>query len=83
VIGVKDEDAVHRLFDRRDHFVFLGRNTEGHAQEIAGVGQLVVRIDERLADRILVRHRRDRRHLGNQAVRADLAVLGSEMSVLS
>ena len=52
----------------------LGRDAEGHAQEIAGVGQVVVRIDERLADRIFVGHRRDRRHLGDQAVAGDHAL---------
>jgi hypothetical protein len=46
VVGVQDEDAVHRLFDGGDHFIFFGRNAEGHAQEVAGIGQLVVRIDE-------------------------------------
>jgi len=71
---MKDEDAVHGLFDRRDHFVFFSRHAEGHAQEVAGVGQVVVRIEERLPHRILVGHGRDGRHLGDQAVAGDLAL---------
>ncbi len=74
MIGVQDEDSVHRLFDRRVHFIRLGGNAEGHAQEVAGVGQRVVRVQEGLADAVLVRHRRDRRDLGDQAVRGDGAL---------
>ena len=74
VIGVEDENPVERLFDHRVDHIGLGRNGKGHPQEIAGIAQRVVGIDERLADRILVGHRRDCRHLGDQPVRADLAV---------
>ena len=74
MIGVEDEDPVHRLFNCRDHLILLGRDAEGHLQEIAGVAELVVGIDERLADRILIGHGRDRRHLGDQAVAGDLAL---------
>ncbi len=54
VIGVEDEDAVERLFHHRVHLVGLGGNAEGHPQEIAGVGQGIVGIDERLTNRIFV-----------------------------
>ena len=39
MIGVEDEDAPHRILDHRIDLIGLGRDAEGHAQEIAGVGQ--------------------------------------------
>ena len=47
--------------------VFLARHGEAHVQKIRRVIELVARIDEGLADRIFVGHRRDRRHLGDHA----------------
>jgi hypothetical protein len=41
-----------------------------------GVRQRVLRVDVGLADGVLVRHGHQRRHLGDQADRGDLAVLG-------
>ena len=49
----------------------LARHGEGHVQEIFGIAQRVLRIHEGLAERIFERHRRDRRHLGDQAVGRD------------
>ena len=71
MVGMEHQDAVHRLLDDRVDLVLLGRDREHHLQEVAGVGEVVARIDERLADRILVGHRRDRRHLGDQPVGRD------------
>jgi hypothetical protein len=71
MIGVKDEDLVHRRLDHRVDLIFLSGDAEGHAQEIAGVAQVVARIEEGLADRIFIGHRRDRRNLGDQAVAGD------------
>ncbi len=76
VVGVQDEDAVERARDDRIDHVGLARHREAHLQEVRGVVEVVARIDERLADRILVGHRRDRRHLGDQAVAGDHALLG-------
>lgn len=75
MIGVEDENPIERALDDEVHHIFLGRNTEGHAQEIARIGQLVARIDEGLADRIFIRHRRDRRHLRDQPVAGDHALV--------
>ncbi len=74
VIGVEDEDLVHRRFDHRIDFIVFCRHAEGHAQEIAGVGQAVVGEQEGLADRIFVGHRGERRHLRDQAVHRDGAL---------
>jgi len=76
VVGVQDEDAIERALDHRVHLIGLGGDTEGHLEEIAGIGQRVVGIDEGLADRIFVRGRRDRRHLGDQPVAGDAAMVG-------
>ena len=54
--------------DRID-LVVLARHREAHVQEVLGVAQIVLRIDERLADRIFVGHRGDRRHFGDHADR--------------
>mgnify|MGYP003694788211 CR=1 FL=1 len=43
--------------------------------KFARVGELVARIHERLPDRVLVAHRHQRRQLGDQADRRDLAVV--------
>ena len=74
VVGVQDEDAVHRARQHRVRLVFLGRHREAHAQEIRGVVEVVLRINERLADVVLVGHRRERRHLRDHADRRDHAL---------
>ena len=37
MVGVEDEDPPHRILDDRIDLIGLGRDAEGHAQEIAGV----------------------------------------------
>src|SRR6188474_1136265 len=44
---------------------------KAHAQKVGRVVELVLGIDERLADRIFVGHCRHRRHLGDHADRSD------------
>ena len=75
VVGVQDEDAVHRLGDDRVDLVLLARHREAHVQEVLGVVEIVARIDEGLADRILVGHGRDRRHLRDHAMGGDHPLL--------
>ena len=76
MIGMENEDATHRILNDRIHDIGLGRNAEGHSQEIAGVAQAIVRIHERLADRVFECHRYKRRHLRDQPVRGDHPLLG-------
>ena len=76
VVGVEDEDAVERPRQHRVDLVVLARDREAHAQEIRGVVEIVLRIDERLADRVFERHRRERRHFRDHADRGDLALPG-------
>lgn len=53
VVGVQDEDAVERALDDFVDLVLFARRGEHHAQEVARVGQVVLRVDERLALRYL------------------------------
>ena len=57
--------SIARGQDRIDDVV-LGRDGEAHVEEVRRVVEVVPRIDERLADRILVGPGDDRRHLGDQ-----------------
>ena len=75
VVGMQDQDAVERARDDRVHHVGLARHREAHLQEVRGVVEVVARIDEGLADGILVGHGGQRRHLGHQAVARDHALL--------
>ncbi len=75
VIGMEDEDPVERPREHRVDLVFLARHREAHAQEVRRVVEIVLRIHEGLADRILVRHRSKRRHLGDHAHGGDHALL--------
>ncbi len=76
MIGVQDEDPVHRLRQHRVDLVVLARHGERHVQEILGVAQRVFRIHEGLAMRVLVGHGADRRQLGDEAVRGDHPLVG-------
>ena len=72
VIGVQDQQQVDRLVDHRIDVIGLARRREHHVQEVGDVGQLVARVQERLADRVLVGVGRHRRHLRQQPVHRDL-----------
>ena len=61
--------------DLRVHLVGLGREPERHPQEVLDQRQRVVRVQERLADRLLVRVGRDGRQLGQQPDRRQLDLL--------
>mmetsp|Transcript_1008 Transcript_1008/g.2454 ORF Transcript_1008/g.2454 Transcript_1008/m.2454 type:complete len:291 (+) Transcript_1008:4717-5589(+) len=70
------EDAVHRTDQHVVGLVLLAGRGEHHAHEVAGVAEVVLRVDVGLADGVLVGHGHQRGHLGDQADRRDLAVLG-------
>ena len=65
VVGVQDEQHVHRPLERRVDLV-VGADLPHHVQEVGRVRQVVVRVVERQADREAVGHRRERRRLGDQ-----------------
>jgi hypothetical protein len=75
VVRVQDQDAVQRAHQHVVDLVLFARVAEHHAHEVGAVRQVVARIHKRLADRILVRHRHQGRHLGDQADGRHFAVL--------
>jgi hypothetical protein len=74
VVGVQDEQQVERLGVQRIDLVGLAGDREEHVQHVRGVVEVVARVHEGLAERVLVGCRGDRRQLGDDAVREDLAV---------
>ena len=74
VVGVQDEDAVHRARQHRVRLELLGRHRVAHAQEVGGIVEIVLGINERLADRIFIRHGGERRHFRDHAQRRDHAL---------
>src|ERR1700722_20360682 len=76
VVSVQDKDAVERPRQDGVDFVLLARDREAHAQEIRRVIELILRIDEWLADCVFERHRRERRHFSDHADRSDFALPG-------
>ena len=74
VIGVQDEQQIERLRSHRIDVVRLARHGEEHVQQVRAVVEIVARIDERLAERVLVGRRGDRRNLRDDAMREDLAM---------
>ena len=75
MIGVQDEDAVHRPRHHRIGRVFLARHGKAHLQEVRRIVERIGRIHERLTDRVLVGHGCERRHLGDHANRSDQTLI--------
>ena len=55
MIGVEDEEHVQRMGRLGSHLVFSVGHGEHHVKEVLGVGQVIPRIGDRLADMALVR----------------------------
>ncbi len=68
VVGMHDQQQVQGFDKFPVQLVRLARNGEHHSQEVLAVAQVVLRIDEGLADRFLVGVGRNRRQLGHQPV---------------
>ena len=66
MVGVQDEQQVQRPHHFRVHLIGLGGEPERHPQEVLDQGQRVVRVEERLPDRLLVGVGGDGRQLGQQ-----------------
>ena len=75
MIRMQRENPVHRAGKDRVHMIGFRRHGETHMQEIRRIIQIIARIDERLANRIFIGHRGNRRHLGDQADRCHLALV--------
>jgi hypothetical protein len=74
VIGLHDQQCVDRLCEQGIGHVRLGGHGEHHVEKVRSVIHLVARIHERLADRVLVGHRRNRRQLRDQPLDRDEAL---------
>ena len=74
VVGMQDEDAVHRPHQHVVGHVVLAGRGEHHAHEVAGVAELVARVHVGLAHAVLVGHGHQRGHLGDQPDGGDVAV---------
>ena len=68
VVGVQDEQKLNGARDHRIDLEVLARRPEHQAQEVVDVAEPVLGIEEGLADRVLVRVRRDGRELGDQTI---------------
>ena len=71
---MQDEEQVQCLCCNRIDFISLAGHCVEHVEHVGAVVEVVARIDKRLTQRVLVRRCGDRRDLGNDAVREDLAV---------
>ncbi len=74
VVGVQDEECVEGLGEDRVRLVVRLGHLPHHRQEVLGVGQLVVGVDERHSDARPVGHGSDGRALGNESVDLLVAV---------
>ena len=68
MVGMEDEDQVHRLGEHRIDLEVLRRHGEAEPEEIGGVVEVVARIHEGLAHGIFVGPACDGRHLGDHPV---------------
>ena len=66
VVGVQDEEQVDGAHDVVVDLRLLHRGGEHHVQEVGHVAQLVGRVDDRLADGLLVGDGGDGAHLGDE-----------------
>jgi hypothetical protein len=71
---MQDEQQVQCLGRDRIHLQRLARHLEHHVQEARAVFEVVARIADRPADRIAVGGGGNRRHLGDQTDRRELAL---------
>ena len=65
VIGIENEDTIERAGKDRIDSIILAQHREAHVQEIRGIIELVLWINERLAKRIFLRHRGEGRHFAD------------------
>ena len=76
VVGVQDEQGVQRSHEALVGLVLALAHLEEHREEVGGVGQVVVGVDERLALRVAERPGAQGRHLRDHADDLHLPVVG-------
>ncbi len=77
MVLVEDEQTVERAHEHGVDLVHLGEVAEVELQEVLDEAQRIVRVQERLADRLLVRVRREDRQLREEADGVELDLLRS------
>ena len=75
VVGVQDEEHVEGLDQSRVGLELLLAHLEEHREEVGGVAEVVVGVDERLALRVAERPRAEGRHLRDHAHDLHVAVV--------
>ena len=73
MVRVQNEEHVERVLQRRVGLVLQLAHLEEHAEEVAGVGEVVVGVDIRPPERVAVAEGGDGWHFGDQPVRLDFA----------
>ena len=63
---MQDEEHLHRALEHRVRLVLQLGHPEQHAEEVAGIAEVVVRLVERPADRVAERVGGDARDLGDE-----------------
>src|SRR3546814_18226834 len=76
VIGMEDENLVHRRFDNRVDYILFSRYAKRNAQEIARIAQVVIWITERLTSRKFIGHCSESGNLRNQALARHPPLIG-------
>ena len=77
MVGVKNEEQVQGLGHVRVHLIVLGGNSEHHLEEVLRVTELVLGVDEGMADGLLVRVGGDGGELAQQAEDGEVEVLAA------
>ena len=77
MIGVQDQEQVQGVHKVGVHLISFAGRGEHHVQEVLAIGEVVFRIDEGLADGLLVPEGGDGGHFGKDAVDGQLLLLGT------
>ena len=76
MIGMEDENLIHRLFNERINNIFFGGHTKGHPQKVSGIAEVILGINEGLTKRIFIRCRSNCGHFRDQAMRSNHPLMG-------
>jgi hypothetical protein len=71
---MQDEQKVHHLHELGVDLVFLGGNRKHHVEEVLAVRERVLRVHERLTDRLFIGEGRDRPDLRHESGDREVAV---------
>ena len=76
MVGVKNQHQIQGVDEVGFQLVLFAGYGEHHAEEVLAVSQVVLWIDERLANRLLVAEGRNGVHLGHHAVNGQFHLTG-------